>query len=156
MNHCLILKTMNYQSKIISFELFEVKELYEVLRLRSDIFVVEQQCIFLDMDNLDQVSMHLLVTVDSQLAAYCRIIPPGKLYSETSIGRVVTAMSYRNRGLGRLMMEEAILYCKNMFPQDGIRIMAQEYLENFYSSLGFKSVSAPFLEDDISHVYMIL
>lgn len=131
-------------------------ELYALLRLRSEVFVVEQNCVFLDMDDKDQESLHLLGwRADGLLAAYTRLVPPGLIYKEASIGRVVTSPAARGGGLGRLLMEESIRRCAEAFGPGPIRIGAQQYLEGFYQSLGFVTVSEPYLEDGIPHVYML-
>ncbi|RYZ15967.1 MAG: GNAT family N-acetyltransferase [Chitinophagaceae bacterium] len=130
-------------------------ELYALLRLRSEVFVVEQNCVFLDMDDQDQGSLHLLGwREDGLLAAYTRLVPPGQIYAEMSIGRVVTSPRARGGGIGRLLMEESIRRCAEAFGPGPIRIGAQRYLERFYSSLGFVTVSEPYMEDGIPHVYM--
>ncbi|RYY87845.1 MAG: GNAT family N-acetyltransferase [Chitinophagaceae bacterium] len=148
-------------------------ELYALLRLRSEVFVVEQNCVFLDMDDKDQESFHLMGWAagaeDSTshslprsggasrltLAAYTRLVPPGYIYEEASIGRVVTSPAARGGGLGRSLMEESIRRCTELFGAGPIRIGAQQYLEHFYQSLGFVTVSEPYLEDGIPHVYML-
>ncbi|RYY64900.1 MAG: GNAT family N-acetyltransferase [Chitinophagaceae bacterium] len=131
-------------------------ELYALLRLRSEVFVVEQNCVFLDMDDQDQGSLHLMGwREDGLLAAYTRLVPPGQIYAEMSIGRVVTSPQARGGGIGRLLMEESIRRCTEAFDPGPIRIGAQQYLERFYSSLGFVTVSEPYLEDGIPHVYML-
>ncbi|TCZ67182.1 GNAT family N-acetyltransferase [Flaviaesturariibacter aridisoli] len=138
-------------------------ELYALLRLRSEVFVVEQHCVFLDMDNQDQGSLHLMgwfdrLTMPGQdryLAAYTRLVPPGQIYAEASIGRVVTSPQARGGGIGRLLMEESIRRCTEAFGPGPIRIGAQQYLERFYSSLGFVTVSEPYMEDGIPHLYML-
>src|SRR4051812_16688386 len=103
---------MNLIHKVKSFHELHVNELYELLRLRSEVFVVEQNCIFLDLDDKDQQCYHLLVYGDDTLAAYCRLVPSGLSYKETSIGRVVTSPAFRGTGLGRKVMELAIQNCR--------------------------------------------
>lgn len=137
------------------FEALTLEELYDILHCRQEIFVVEQNIIYQDLDYIDQKSTHYLLKSKGKLASYLRIIDPGVKYSETSIGRVLTMPEFRNKGLGRQMMERAIQDVKNnnLLP---IKIEAQAYLENFYKSLGFKSISAPFILEDLPHVSMIL
>ena len=131
-------------------------ELYQALRLRSEVFVVEQRCPYLDEDNRDQQSLHLFGWIDGFLASYVRILPPGLAFDELSIGRVVTSPQVRRRGFGVPLMREAIQRAWLAFGKQDIRIGAQYYLLAFYSSLGFRQVSDIFLEDDIEHVEMLL
>ncbi|MBZ5857380.1 GNAT family N-acetyltransferase [Flavihumibacter profundi] len=145
---------INWQLK--SFEHLTVHELYQLLRLRSEVFVVEQNCVFLDMDNKDQDCWHLLGWKGHLLAASTRLVPPGIAYDEMSIGRVVSSPQVRGEGIGRALMEESITACYKLFGNNPIRIGAQLYLEKFYSSLGFKAAGEIYLEDGIKHVEMLL
>jgi ElaA protein len=132
-------------------------ELYEALKLRADVFVIEQRCIYPDLDNIDQKSLHLFVRDDAgALVAYLRVVPPGARYTEPSIGRLVAARSARGKGLGRALMLEAIKKCREIHRGRPIRIQAQQYLESFYSSLGFTPISDPYDEEGIMHVDMLL
>ncbi len=131
-------------------------ELYAVLQLRNEIFVVEQNCVFQDADNKDQYCWHIMGYDNDRLVAYTRLVPPGISYKEASIGRVVTAAGERGRGTGRLLMEESIRQCRDIFRIHIIRIGAQLYLKKFYNSLGFKETGEIYLEDGIQHVEMIL
>lgn len=139
-----------------TFEDLSVNELYAILKLRSEVFVVEQECVFLDMDDKDQKSLHLMGWIGNELVAYCRILPPGLSYREPSIGRVVSSPRFRKTGAGREMMTRAIFLTKNLFDNQPIRIGAQLYLSNFYSSLGFEPQGDIYLEDGIKHIEMIL
>jgi ElaA protein len=130
--------------------------LYQALRLRAEVFVVEQNCPYLDEDNRDQSSLHLFGWVGPLLAAYVRILPPGLAFRELSIGRVVTSPIVRRKGFGAVLMREAISRAWQAFGKQDIRIGAQYYLLDFYSSLGFRQVSEIYLEDDIEHVEMLL
>ena len=130
-------------------------ELYNLLQLRSEVFVVEQNCVFLDMDNRDQHCFHLMGCMENMLVAYARIVPPGTIYKEASIGRVVTSPSVRKKGVGKLLMQKAIAICSELFGNSTIRIGAQFYLKNFYGSLGFNQVGDVYLEDGIEHIYML-
>jgi ElaA protein len=130
-------------------------ELYELLKLRSEVFVVEQNCVFLDMDNKDQQSHHLLGYIGEQLAAYARILPPGLSYHEPSIGRVVSSPRHRKSGAGRTLMEQAIKFTTQLHGNQPIRIGAQLYLKKFYSSLGFETQGSIYLEDGIEHIEMV-
>ena len=130
-------------------------EIYEILQLRSEVFVVEQNCVFLDADNKDQLSYHLQGRVDEKLIAYVRILPPGLAYNEPSIGRVVTSPSYRKQGAGIELMKKAIEEATNLFGIQPIMIGAQLYLKKFYENLGFIKCSDIYMEDDIQHIKMI-
>jgi len=145
---------INWQLK--SFHNLTAAELYQLLRLRSEVFVVEQDCVFLDMDNKDQDCWHLLGWKSHLLAASTRLVPPGIAYDEMSIGRVVSSPQARGEGIGRLLMVESIDQCYKLFGRNPIRIGAQLYLEKFYSTLGFRSVGEVYLEDGIQHVEMLL
>ena len=129
-------------------------ELYALLRLRSEVFVVEQQCIFLDMDDKDQVCHHLMGYIGEDLAVSVRVVPPGISYTEPSIGRVVSSPKYRRIGLGKTLMQQAIEVTEALYGKVPIKIGAQQYLERFYSALGFVTCSEMYLEDDIPHVKM--
>lgn len=130
-------------------------ELYAILRLRSEIFVVEQNCVFLDMDNKDQPSFHLMGLENGKLIAYTRLVPPGVAYAEPSIGRVVTSAAVRGSGIGKLLMEKSIEQAERLFGRTPIRIGAQLYLKKFYHSLGFEQSSDVYDEDGIDHIEMV-
>jgi ElaA protein len=130
-------------------------ELYDILRLRSEVFVVEQQCIFLDMDDKDQQAHHLQGRLEDELIVSVRILPPGVAYDEPSIGRVVGSPRHRGLGAGKLLMEEAIKATQSIYGQQPIKIGAQQYLKKFYEDLGFIQCSETYLEDDIPHIKMI-
>jgi ElaA protein len=147
---------MEISWKTCSFADLTPEELYEILRLRSEVFVVEQNCVFLDMDNKDQDSWHLMGKIDGRIVAYTRLLPPGLAYDEMSIGRVVTSPVYRRIGLGRPLMQESIQQVQQLFGEGTIRIGAQLYLKEFYGSLGFVSEGDIYMEDGIPHIEMIL
>ncbi len=131
-------------------------ELYAIMQLRNEVFVVEQNCVYQDADDKDQSSLHFCGWEGSKLVAYTRIIPPGISYPEASIGRVVTSPAYRNTGAGRTLMKKSIELTFNNFGCTQIKIGAQVYLTKFYSSLGFIQSSEEYLEDGIPHIEMIL
>jgi ElaA protein len=137
------------------FEELSVHELYAILRLRSEIFVVEQNCVFQDMDNKDQFSYHLMGWENNTLTAYTRLIPPGKVYDLASIGRVVTSQAARGSGVGKQLMEKSIEEAEKLFGKLPIKIGAQLYLREFYNSFGFKQSSDIYDEDGIDHIEMI-
>lgn len=139
-----------------SFDALTPNELYQILTLRSEVFVVEQQCVFLDMDQKDQKSEHLMIWEEKNLVAYCRILPAGISYTEPSIGRVVSSPKYRGTGAGRVLMQKAIEIARQRYGNQPIRIGAQLYLKKFYSSLGFEAQGDIYLEDGIEHIEMIL
>ena len=142
--------------KLKSFEELTTVELYAILQLRNEVFVVEQNCAYQDADGKDQMSWHLCGWMENELVAYCRLIPPGISYAEASIGRVVTSPAHRKAGLGRELMQIGIEKTCALFSTDTIRIGAQCYLEKFYNSLDFTSCEDPYLEDRIPHVHMLL
>ena len=133
-------------------------ELYDILQLRSDVFVVEQNCVFLEPDGIaDKVSYHLFAYQDKALICCCRLIDANVSYAGfASIGRVVNAISVRGSGIGRVMMEKAIAGCRELFGKTPLRIGAQFYLRRWYESLGFVSCDDNYLEDGIEHVHMEL
>jgi ElaA protein len=137
------------------FEELTGNEVYEILGLRSEVFVVEQNCVFLDMDNKDQESYHLQGRIGPSLIAYVRILPPGLSYKQSSIGSVVTSPSFRRNGAGIELMKTAISNSYTLFGIQPIMIGAQLYLKNFYENLGFIQYSEVYLEDDIPHIKMI-
>ncbi len=139
-----------------SFESLTPLELYSILRLRNEVFVVEQNCVFQDADNKDQESMHLLYLKSHELIAYCRLLPPDLMYEEMSIGRVVSAPGSRGISAGKQLIAEAIESCYQQFGKSPIRIGAQCYLINFYASFGFKTEGSVYLEDGIEHIEMVL
>lgn len=139
-----------------SFNELTTQELYVLLQLRSEVFVVEQNCAFQDMDNKDQKSMHLMGWQNDLLAAYTRLVPAGVSYEEMSIGRVVTSPKMRKSGAGRQLMQKSIESCYQLFGQGPIRIGAQLYLQRFYESFGFQQSSEVYLEDGIEHIEMLL
>ncbi|MBC7949430.1 MAG: GNAT family N-acetyltransferase [Chitinophagaceae bacterium] len=137
------------------FDELSTQELYAILRLRSEVFVVEQKCVFQDMDNKDQFCFHLLGWSSNDLVAYTRLVPPGISYEQPSIGRVVTSPLVRSAGIGKALMEKSIEETERLFGSLPIRIGAQVYLTKFYNSLGFKQSSDIYDEDGIDHIEMI-
>ena len=134
-------------------------DLYAIVRLREAVFVVEQNCPYLDADGRDPGAWHLLGwnqgPAKRSLVAYARVFEPGVRYTEGSIGRVVTAQEVRRTGLGKRLMAEALRRLESLAPQQKIKIAAQQRLEAFYADLGFTTVSAPYEEDGIMHVDMV-
>ncbi|MGZ5192056.1 MAG: GNAT family N-acetyltransferase [Flavisolibacter sp.] len=138
------------------FEELSPKELYAILQLRNEVFVVEQNCVFQDADDKDQVCWHFMGWLNDQLAAYTRLVPKGISYAETSIGRVVTFPKMRKSGIGKELMERSIQMIFQLWGKQPIRIGAQVYLKRFYESFGFQQCSNIYLEDNIEHIQMIL
>jgi ElaA protein len=132
------------------------RDVYDLLALRSAVFVVEQQCAYLDPDGADLHSLHLLGRDEAgSLIAGLRIVDPGIKYVEPSLGRVVSAGHVRRLGLGRALVAEGVRRCLIEWPARGIRISAQAHLERFYAEFGFQGVGEPYLEDDIPHIEMV-
>ncbi|MCP4173197.1 MAG: GNAT family N-acetyltransferase [Fuerstiella sp.] len=141
-----------------SFAQLNGSQLYQILRLRQQVFIIEQQCAYGDIDNLDQSAFHLCGTdpASHSLQACLRVLPPGALFDETSIGRVVTASDSRSGGLGHELMRRSVEFCRDRFTGTAIRISAQSHLQQFYASHGFETVTAEHLIDEILHVEMLL
>lgn len=140
---------------IKSFKELSNEELYQILKLRSEVFVVEQHCVFQDMDNKDQESLHVMCYIDDKLAAYTRVLPEGLSFEEVSIGRVITSPLYRGLGLGKEIMEQSIAVCEKLFGITPIRIGAQLYLKKFYNEFGFVEIGDVYIEDGIVHIEMV-
>lgn len=147
---------MNLTHRVKAFQDLTNQELYEILKLRSEVFVVEQNCVFQDMDDKDQKCHHVMLYSDDLLVAYSRLVPAGISYQEMAIGRVITAASVRGKGLGKIVMELSIDYCRKVFGPGDIRIGAQTYALGFYSSLGFAAEGETYDEDGIEHIEMVL
>ncbi|MFN8286786.1 MAG: GNAT family N-acetyltransferase [Chitinophagales bacterium] len=138
------------------FAALTVSELYDVLRLRQEVFIVEQNCVYLDADGKDLKAHHLLGYHNNELAAYARLLPKGGSYAnEASIGRVITSAKYRRHGYGKELMREAVIQMQQLYGNGPIRIGAQAYLKNFYEGFGFVDLNEPYLEDGIPHLIML-
>jgi ElaA protein len=138
-----------------SFNELSPQELYAIMHLRSEVFVVEQNCPYLDPDGKDLQSWHLMGWDGNKLVAYSRLLPAGLAFDEISIGRVVSSPAYRGTGAGKELMKNAIETAYLLFGHQPIRIGAQQYLQKFYESLGFIQVSEMYLEDNIPHIEMV-
>ncbi len=139
------------------FSELSAKQLYDVLQLRSAVFVVEQDCVYQDIDGLDKHSetRHLLhYNANGELLAYLRILAAGISYPDVAIGRVVTATSARGQGLGHQLLDRGIALAKSVWPQQDLYLSAQAHLQHYYQGYGFTSVTAEYLEDGIPHVGM--
>jgi ElaA protein len=131
------------------------REVHDILQARSAVFVVEQACVFQDMDGADPESWHLFARLGGQVAAYCRLVPPGVKFAEPSIGRVITVGAARGTGAGRALLAEALARSRALWPRAAIRIGAQLHLERFYGRFGFVKASEPYDEDGIAHIEML-
>lgn len=147
-------KTLDWACK--PFDELSPKELYAILQLRNEVFVVEQQCVFQDADDKDQFSSHLMGWDHERLTAYTRLVPAGISYKEASIGRVVIFPKMRKSGIGKKLMELSIEMVYRLWNKQSIRIGAQVYLKKFYESFGFQQCSYIYMEDNIEHIQMIL
>ncbi len=141
--------------EIKTFKDLNTEELYKILQLRSEVFVVEQDCVYQDIDSKDQKALHVIGFKNDEVVAYTRIFKSGDYFKDASIGRVVVKESERKYGYGKVIMEASIKAVEENLKETKIHISAQEYLIKFYSSLGFKQVGEGYLEDGIPHVGMI-
>lgn len=140
----------------LPFDALDVHRLYAILALREAVFVVEQNCPYLDCDGLDPVAWHLLCRRGDTLLAYQRCLPPGTPYRESSIGRIIVPEAGRGRGLGRELVRRGIAFNRERWPGHAIRIGAQARLTAFYESLGFLVDGDVYDEDGIDHIHMVL
>jgi ElaA protein len=140
--------------KIKRFNELSISELYQILQLRSEVFVVEQNCVYQDIDGKDMKAIHVLGYFDNDLASYCRLFDAGDYFDATSIGRVVVSPKYRDKKLGHELIKVAIEIIHSAYNKTAITISAQQYLTKFYQSHGFVQTSEMYLEDDIPHVEM--
>ena len=141
---------------IKKFEELSVDEIYNILKLRSSVFVVEQNCVYQDLDNKDKQAIHLFIEQDQEIIAYTRIFKKGDYYvNNPSIGRVVVKKSQRGKELGKEIMIRSIKYIKENIEEEKIELSAQKYLDKFYNELGFYRVGEDYLEDGIPHQRML-
>ena len=137
------------------FQQLTAHELWAVLRLRQQVFVLEQKCLYPDIDDSDRHAQHLAYWVDGEVLAYARLLAPGISYEQASIGRVAVAPAARASKLGRELMLRSIKILETQYPNHAIKIGAQKYLENFYNKLGFATISDAYIEDGIEHIHML-
>lgn len=140
---------------IKTFNQLTTEELYQILRLRSEVFVVEQDCVYQDVDNKDQKALHIIGTKNGEIVAYTRIFKPEDYFNNVSIGRVVVSQDQRKYGLGKRIMQASLAAIDQRFPNQPIEISAQSYLLKFYTELGFKITGEEYLEDGIPHRRML-
>ncbi|HMK18602.1 MAG TPA: GNAT family N-acetyltransferase [Chitinophagaceae bacterium] len=136
------------------FDELTLDELYNILQLRNQVFIVEQNCVYNDTDGKDRSAWHLIAVEDDRLVAYTRILSPGVSYNDPAIGRVVTSSSKRRSGLGRELMKRSIEACEKIFGKTSITLSAQVYLQSFYESFDFIVAGKEYLEDGIPHIEM--
>lgn len=141
--------------KIQTYDELTTEELYKIIQLRVNVFIVEQQTCYEDLDNHDQHSIHLSYVKNGKLCAYARILPPGEKFTMASIGRVITSQEMRGTGLGKDMIRLALEIIEDRWSGSEVFIQAQEYLKKFYSSFGFQQVSAPYIYDSLPHIDML-
>lgn len=139
---------------LVKFDDLTLQELYAILQLRNEVFIIEQNCLYRDLDDVDQSAFHLMGWQDDKLVAYTRIIPPGIVYTNPAIGRVVTSPDVRRSGIGKELMQRSLTACENLFGPVPVSLGAQVYLKKFYETLGFETAGEIFLEDGIEHVKM--
>ncbi len=140
----------------LSFEQLNPAQLHAIYQARSAVFVVEQNCVYQDIDGKDPACLHLFALASQQqVLAYLRIVPAGLSYREASLGRVLTTAAGRGLGLGRQLLQRGLAACSEHYPASPLRISAQAYLEQFYADFGFVRVSENYLEDDIPHLEML-
>jgi ElaA protein len=145
---------MALEWKIKAFDALSVYELYDILQLRSAIFVVEQNCVYLDLDGKDKIALHLFGEYEGKIVAHARLFKAGISFDDASIGRVTVDANYRDKKWGHDLMREAIAGILHHFGERKITIGAQLYLKKFYESHGFVQTSEMYLEDDIPHIEM--
>lgn len=143
------------QVSIKTFDELSIHELYQILRLRSEVFVVEQVCVYQDVDNKDQKALHVIGLKEDEVVAYTRVFKPGDYFDNVSIGRVVVRQDQRKYGLGKQIMLATIAAIDQRFPNKPIEISAQSYLLKFYTDLGFSAFGEEYLEDGIPHRRML-
>ena len=138
-----------------TFYELDTEDLYQILRLRSEVFVVEQDCVYQDIDNKDQKATHLYYKENNEIVAYTRIFKAGHYYENPCIGRVVVSKKNRGKDLGKKIMIDSIEYIKQNIKGEKIELSAQKYLDKFYKDLGFYKIGEDYLEDGIPHQRMI-
>ena len=141
--------------KVKKFNELTIQELYSLLKLRSEIFVVEQDCVYQDLDGKDAKALHVIGINNNEVVAYTRIFKPGDYFDIASIGRVAVHKDYRKYGYGKEIMQASINAVNEKFKEQQIKISAQTYLNKFYTELGFKAIGEGYLEDGIPHIQMV-
>ncbi|NCP83496.1 MAG: GNAT family N-acetyltransferase [Bacteroidetes bacterium] len=147
---------MENSIQLFSFDELSKSDLYTFLKLRQEVFIVEQDCPYVDLDGIDDVCHHILIKVDDTLAAYSRILPPNLKFKDAAIGRIIVRKEFRGKSLGLDLIRFSIQECKRLFPDAEITISAQFALVGYYSQFGFVQISEPYDEDGIKHANMKL
>lgn len=140
---------------IKTFNEFNLEELYQILQLRSEVFVVEQDCVYQDIDGKDQAALHILGIKEGKVVAYTRCFDKGFYFDEAAIGRVVVKKSERKSAYGHLILKASILAIEGRFKTNNIKLSAQQYLTDFYEKHGFMQIGEGYLEDGIPHIAMV-
>jgi len=138
----------------LKFQELKIQQLYDILQLRSEVFVVEQDCVYQDIDGNDQIALHVCAYDNEILVAYARILPPQTYFQEPSIGRIIVKSTHRKLNLGHKLMDYCIAQTNQLYPDQTLKISAQQYLLDFYNSHGFEVKGEGYLEDGIPHVAM--
>mgnify|MGYP005808189313 CR=1 FL=1 len=137
------------------FEELSVHELHDILQLRSEVFVVEQDCVYQDVDGKDPKALHVLGFINNKTVAYTRCFPPGVYFKEAAIGRVVVEMEHRKFKLGHEIMKASMEAIKKHYHTENVKLSAQEHLRKFYETHGFHQIGEGYLEDGIPHIAMV-
>ena len=139
-----------------TYQQLSKEKLYQIIKLRLEVFVIEQNCIYQDLDNKDQKAIHLVGEEEGKVIAYTRLFKKGDYFENASIGRVIVKKESRKKDYGKTIMQKSIKELKNEYKQENIEISAQKYLIKFYHDLGFKKIGEEYLEDNIPHIKMVL
>jgi ElaA protein len=146
---------MKISWKIKTWEQLKTKELYSILKLRSKVFVVEQNCVYQDIDDKDKLAIHVFGCVEGKIIAYSRLFNKKEYFKETSFGRAVVELTNRGKGIGDMLVEKSLLTIKEKYKEKKVKISAQAHLVNFYKKHGFKTTGKEYLEDGIPHIAML-
>ena len=146
---------MKISWKIKTWEQLKTKELYSILKLRSKVFVVEQNCVYQDIDDKDKKAIHVFGLVEGKIIAYSRLFNKKEYFKETSFGRAVVELTNRGKGIGDMLVEKSLSTIKEKYKEKKVKISAQAHLVNFYKKHGFKTTGKEYLEDGIPHIAML-
>jgi len=146
---------MKISWKIKTWEQLKTNELYSILKLRSKVFVVEQNCVYQDIDDKDKLAIHVFGFVEGKIIAYSRLFNKKEYFKETSFGRAVVELTKRGKGIGDMLVEKSLLTIKEKYKEQKVKISAQAHLVNFYKKHGFKTTGKEYLEDGIPHIAML-
>lgn len=146
---------MKISWKIKTWEQLKTNELYSILKLRSKVFVVEQNCVYQDIDDKDKLAIHIFGFVERKIIAYSRLFNKKEYFKETSFGRAVVESANRGKGIGDMLVEKSLLTIKEKYKEQKVKISAQAHLVNFYKKHGFKTIGKEYLEDGIPHIAML-